>query len=116
MRQAKVIWGTQNSHGLVIDGQLDPIVQGNIPSFATIETNLFKAVGKVEDAKVVRLLIEWPDGSGHVRYYEKRGDVWLKVSSDNLMPNWFAKMFLFGFVVLIIALVIAGICAFVHGK
>jgi hypothetical protein len=116
MRQAKVLWSAQNSNGLVIDGSLDPIVEGNIPPFATIETNLFKAVGGVEDVKAVRLLIEWPDGSGHVRYYEKRGDVWLKVSSDNIMPNWFVKAFSVGFVVLIIALVVAMIYAFTHGK
>ena len=107
MSEAKVSWvactvenGIQKHHG----GELAPYTGQK--KWVDIETELFAEMNKLENSYYVMLQIEYPDGSGSYRVYEKRGEIWLKVNGDNLVPTWFGYIFFGLFCLLILACII----------
>ena len=107
--QATVFWKAVDTSGKEFDGFLEPIIEGSEPKISVVEENLFTKIKDLDNLKALRLAIKWPDGSGYERYYVRRGEIWLKLHSDNYVPKWFGLTFLIGLSTLIVVLVILGI-------
>ncbi len=103
----KVFWTAADANGKIHEGELTPRPSGT--TYAEIETELFPII---KDFKIARFRTIWPDGSGHISCYEKRGDIWLKTYSDNIMDRNFGYFF-FGTIIGIPAIFIA-ICFILH--
>ena len=89
---AKVFYSILDNNKLH-EGELSSCSSG--ASYADIETELFAKTKEFPNARAARFRLQWPDGSGHIRCYEKRGDVWVRTYSDNIMPTTFVYGFMF---------------------
>jgi len=64
------------------------------------EIRLFSEIKKLDfQPKYLMLNSKWRDGSGFIRYYERRGEVWVATYSEttyseNMLPNWIPWFFL----------------------
>lgn len=70
-----------------------------------VENNLFMAADKL-NATWLGIKLNYPDGSGHHAEYKKTGRRWVRVFSDNTLPNWFPWFFFMYIIVILLFLVL----------
>lgn len=88
----EVNWRVISTNGQRYDGRLPDMAEP--VEINQLESALFKAVSDMDVDKLLVSLRE-KDGSGHIRHYAKRGDTWVVLYADNVLPWWF-PLFFFG--------------------
>jgi hypothetical protein len=102
-RDCRVYWRAVTADGEKHEGELASASEGM--SLEKVEAELFDLASKLRTEPVeISVRVRMSDDSGMIRVYKKRGQAWVRVWSDNIVPWWFPWLmigtFVVGFVVL----------------
>ncbi len=95
MEKAKIFWETVDKDGNIHKGSLDD----EKLKLSEIESKVFEAVKQFESCKLTMKVI-WPNGSGKLAYYEKRGRAWIRTYCGSVKSSWLSWDFIFLLMVL----------------